>query len=210
MYDRNGVLGVEHNSQGYELNVPQFKRLIALLSKRKSSSKKWELIRNKILGETGQEKKLWFKAYGIYLKDMAQFKNRLEREFEYDKLILNPNGEEGIPFFDLQYVLKDTDLKKWAHVIRLELEYRGRFNVPKRGRKNKESVYTREVFLTYEKFLTDAKKNKASIDKKPVHWAADKTVELFHKRDKIKIYANTLIRLAKSRVGKKLDKNLFS
>lgn len=213
MYTRNEILGIEHSVFDYKLNLSKYKDLLVILKRRKASSDEWERVKTKNWGETPKELKKLLKAQKKYLTERERFKIELDKKFEYNKLIKSPEDDQSgwdiVPFFDLRYVLRDTDLKKWAHVIRLELEHR-KFIVPKRGNPKKESVYTREVFLTFEEYLAQAIQNKKHIDLNPVPWAADKTVEYFLKRDKSKISAKTLIRLAKSRDGKKLDKVFFS
>ncbi len=213
MYTRNEILGTEHSVIDYKLNLSRYKDLLVILKRRKASSDEWDLVKAKNWGETPKEIKKILKAQKKYLTERDHFKTKLDREFEYNKLVQSPEDEPSgwhiVPLFDLQYVLRDKDLKKWAHVIRLELEYR-KFIVPKRGNPKKESVYTREVFLTFEEFLAEAIQNKKKIELNPVPWAADKTVEYFLKRDNSKISAKTLIRLAKSRDGKKLDKVFFT
>lgn len=192
------------NSPKYELNIPRFNELITLLEKRNLFVEKYESIPDstkKIPLSKSDLKKRGLpentnayysvrtpeseKAYENYKLKKNLYFNQLKNNFEYYKLIHfhdpdEPDSKWGYPFFDLRYLLRQEDLRKWATVIRLELEYH-RFNVSKRGKQVKEIAYPREMLVTYELYLAYARKNYKSpeIDATPHHWAVKKTQAVF-------------------------------
>jgi hypothetical protein len=204
----------------YELNIPRYKDLIKILLKRNVFQKEWMnvpyskntkrltdddiekrgLPKNTIAYYSSNKKKHKFDTYEKFIAEKRRYRELLNKEFEFSKLshVHNPNDPKdnyGYPFFDMRYVLRQEDLKKWAKVIRLELEYRIRFKIPQQGQRAKKSTYPHEVFMAYEKHFENAKKNNKSAEiggMQPHHWATQKTMEEF---PNLKIHANTLIKL---------------
>lgn len=188
----------------FTLNVPRYKKLVALLKQRNAFENKFQntpapsrrltkaekiklgLLENETTYTTRKTKKYETLCQKHKAKTIW-FRERLSKEFEYYKLIQfhNPNeagSRECVPFFDLRFVLQQEDLKKWSTIIQLELEYNLRFfSFPKRGQPKKDLIYTRQVFWTYLKFLAYAmeNRNKPEITRNPPFWAAEKTIEQF-------------------------------
>jgi hypothetical protein len=204
----------------YELNISRYNDLIKLLEKRNAFQKEWDSIpysKNKkrlnvsdikkrglpkgaIAYYPSRKKPHKFNTIEKFNSERLRFHQLLDKEFKFSKLshVHNPDDPKdkyGYPFFDLRYVLRQEDLKKWAKVIRLELEYRIGFNLPKKGQPPKKSTYPQEVFMAYEKHFDYAMNNQKMPEVggiKPHHWAAKKTMEEF---PNLEIRASTLTKL---------------
>ena len=139
-------------------------------------------------------------AYKRYLKKRNRYTKLLKKTFDFYKLVTfhdpeNPEAKSGYPYFDLRYIMRQVDLIKWATVIRLEIEYCTRSqSYAGRGRPRKQTTYTREVLLAYNRYLDYALKHRSEIIKNPNAWAADKTIEEF---PNLKIRASQLIKLGR-------------
>jgi hypothetical protein len=181
----------------YKLNNAKYLELVALLEKRA----KLRTMHDYFFDHSGRYPKdiRWENKRLTIVKRIIKIFEKLNAKFDYPKLFCSPpNSTQYIPFFDLRYLSHQEDLKKWAKVVKLELQQHYIYLKSERGRPAKEEIYTPEVFEAFDKYLAYAKKNKKSveIDKNPNYWAAEETMKEF---PSFNIRASQLIKLGQSR-----------